>query len=71
MKNLKRALRRHHRKRLFQKRKEYYVYDGEVFTKGIVDTPKPCSCFMCGNPRKYFNEKSVQEQRFEQIKFIT
>lgn len=26
-------------------------------------TPKGCSCYMCGNPRKYFNEKPVQEQK--------
>jgi len=26
-------------------------------------SPKLCSCWMCGNPRKYFNEKTVQEKR--------
>ena len=25
------------------------------------NTPKACSCFMCGNPRKYWNEKSREE----------
>lgn len=24
------------------------------------------NCAMCGNPRKFFNEKTVQEQSFEQ-----
>lgn len=24
-------------------------------------------CFMCANPRKVFGEKTIQEQRFEQI----
>lgn len=24
-----------------------------------------CSCFMCGNPRKWWNEKTLQERRFE------
>jgi len=24
------------------------------------------NCFMCGNPRKFFNEKTIQEKRFEQ-----
>jgi hypothetical protein len=24
---------------------------------------KLCSCHMCGNPRKFFNEKTIQEQR--------
>lgn len=26
---------------------------------------KICSCWMCGNPRKYFNDKSLNEKRFE------
>jgi hypothetical protein len=24
-------------------------------------------CYMCGNPRRTMNEKTIQEQRFEQI----
>ena len=24
-----------------------------------------CSCWMCGNPRKYFGEKTLQETKFE------
>jgi hypothetical protein len=24
-----------------------------------------CSCWMCGNPRKYHNEKTWQERKFE------
>ena len=24
------------------------------------------NCFMCGNPRKFFKEKTIQERRFEQ-----
>ena len=26
-------------------------------------SPKLCSCWMCGNPRKYFNEMTIQEKR--------
>ena len=26
---------------------------------------KPCSCEMCGNPRKWFGTKSLQERRSE------
>jgi len=26
------------------------------------------NCHMCGNPRKIFGEKTIQEQRFEQTK---
>lgn len=28
-------------------------------------TSKPCSCYACGNPRKWFDEKTVQEYIFE------
>lgn len=27
---------------------------------------KLCSCWMCGNPRKYWKQKTIQELRFEQ-----
>ena len=27
---------------------------------------KDCSCRMCGNPRKYFKEKTIQEKKFEE-----
>ena len=26
-------------------------------------TPASCSCWMCGNPRKWFGERTVQERR--------
>ena len=26
-------------------------------------SPASCSCWMCGNPRKYYKEKSYQEQK--------
>lgn len=33
---------------------------------GILVNHRPrCSCFMCGNPRRKMNEKSVQERKFE------
>jgi len=31
------------------------------------DTSKTCSCAMCGNPRKYFNEPTIQEQKSNDI----
>jgi hypothetical protein len=32
----------------------------------IVETHGvPCSCYMCGNPRRYFKETSLQEKKFE------
>lgn len=29
------------------------------------DVTKECSCPMCGNPRKYFDEKTMQERKRE------
>ena len=29
--------------------------------------PKFCSCWMCGNPRKYFNDKTFQEKKNERM----
>ena len=29
-------------------------------------TPALCSCWMCGNPRKYWKEKTIQEKRKEE-----
>ena len=29
-------------------------------------TPAMCSCHMCGNPRKYWKLKTIQERRTEQ-----
>jgi hypothetical protein len=26
---------------------------------------KVCSCHMCGNPRKHWKEKTIQEKRFD------
>ena len=26
-------------------------------------TPRPCSCWMCGNPRRYFGQPTMQERR--------
>jgi hypothetical protein len=30
-------------------------------------TGTPCSCIMCGNPRRYFGEDHLQERRAKQI----
>lgn len=28
---------------------------------------KVCSCHMCGNPRKHWNEKTIQERKVEEM----
>jgi hypothetical protein len=72
----KRAIRRHHIERLKHNRKNYGTvvtwYDGvsaeelEGKVSFAVDTPCPCSCHMCGNPRKHWDEEPIRDQRKKQ-----
>lgn len=66
MKNMKRALRRHHAARLKAVRRFHWGrdirHDAKLVGK-VVDTPTPCSCWMCGNPRRFQNELTCQERR--------
>jgi len=65
MKNKKRALRLHHKMRIKSKRKDYLLMKDldSISILKFINTPKPCSCFMCGNPRKFWKEKTLQEIR--------
>ncbi|WCZ57118.1 hypothetical protein K15_053 [Salmonella phage Kenya-K15] len=58
-----RALRRHHRQRVKNNRKKYWtVFPHEESPKrlGIITTtPCICSCWMCGNPRKYYGNSKA------------
>jgi len=63
-----RSERIHHRERIKKKRSNYW---GGVVARSrqpgiVIDTPKPCSCYMCGNPRHHFKELSIQERRMDQ-----
>lgn len=63
----KRAERRFHTQRLKKNRRTHW---GRKITEKelsfVVDTPTPCSCHMCGNPRKHWGEKTPQEKRAEE-----
>ena len=56
-----------------KKRADIYVSHNPIKDKSYTqkirqelrNTTKPCSCAMCGNPRKFFNEKTLQEKRIE------
>lgn len=65
-----RAIRRHHRERLRAKRRFHWGRDLSTEPPQniarAINTPTPCSCWMCGNPRRYFGEQSVQERRANQ-----
>ncbi len=56
MKNMKRALRRHHVARLKAARRFHWGrdlrHDAESLGKAVA-TPCPCSCWMCGNPSRH------------------
>ncbi|KVP75411.1 hypothetical protein [Burkholderia ubonensis] len=68
-KAMTRALRRHHIARLKRARRFYF---GKDLAKDPVDlgitvtTAARCSCALCGNPRKYFLELTMQERRLFQ-----
>ncbi len=73
MKTVARALRRHHLSRVKDRWRVVVASHSSVC--GVPRDPErevgrrattgtPCSCWMCGNPRKYFREESVQERRW-------
>jgi hypothetical protein len=71
-----RSIRRHHRERLKKLRRFHWGRDLSKEPIGhlsmVVDTPTPCSCSMCCNPRskkswrtKCYKE-TIQERRHKQ-----
>lgn len=68
---IKRSYRRHHAKHLKNKRSMYSVASKNDRHNGVIShTPATCSCWMCGNPRKFFKEKTKQEKSFDQLSKI-
>lgn len=68
-KNRRRALRRHLRMRAKRKARRIAKWMGlqqERIEKN-ADHLKNCSCFICGNPRKYLKEPTIQEKRAFQV----
>jgi len=63
-----RALRRHHKGRLKRRVGDYYggyARSDARATGRLVHTRQLCSCWMCGNPRRYLGETTLQERRAE------
>ncbi len=61
-----RAWRRHHAWRMKRRVEVYYggYARGKPRPRGrLARTRQPCSCFMCGNPRRYWREVTLQERR--------
>ena len=72
----KRATRRHHRERLKKNRKSNWnvavwyspttseeLEDMDRRAAFAINTPCPCSCPTCGNPRRHFGEIPMRELR--------
>lgn len=64
-----RSRRRHDLSRLRRARRFYWGRDlahnahRKMLGKAL-HTPTPCSCWMCGNPRRFAGERTYQERRF-------
>lgn len=66
-----RAERRHHHQRMLNKVKTFSLYQSYRWPeeekikhqKRMAETRKSCSCYMCGNPRKHWNDMTIQEKR--------
>jgi hypothetical protein len=61
-----RAFRRHHEYRIKQRVRRYYggyAADLPRHLGRIAHARQLCSCAMCGNPRRYFGEPTLQERR--------
>lgn len=71
-KNMRRAIRRHHYRRLKNKRKHYWpTLDNMPLTDAALgictNTPATCSGICCGNPRRHFGEVTIQEKKANQL----
>lgn len=75
------ALRRHHKERVINNRArlmknrwviDWYKEEGEEYCYNyLAKTGTPCSCWMCGNPRKYHKQTgehklTIQERKQHQ-----
>jgi len=61
-----RAWRRHQEARVKQRVRNYYggyARENPRALGRLARTRQPCSCWMCGNPRVYLREQSLQERR--------
>jgi hypothetical protein len=70
MRSMKRALRRHHRERMIQRAMHSLALSHEEdwgkrreCAVAWYNNLAKCSCWMCGNPRKYAGRVTVQEKR--------
>jgi hypothetical protein len=66
-----RAERRHHHQRMLNKVKKFSLYQNYFWSeedkiqhqKRMAENRKPCSCHMCGNPRKHHKDKLTMQEK--------
>lgn len=64
----RRALRRHHRDRVRRYIERMLMRVGFAPREHVcryINTRVPCSCWMCGNPRRHLHERTRQERPAE------
>lgn len=75
MEKFNRSQRRLDTQRLKDKRKRYWRMEPEQRTAKqlgrVVQYPAACSCTMCGNERKHFGHRTIEELSFYQTKLHT
>lgn len=73
MERFNRAERRFQTKRLKAKRKNYHgrkdFEQSPDFLGKVVNTPAMCSCFMCGNTRKYWGNAGISFKELSDKEF--
>jgi len=72
--NRSRAERRHHHERMLNRTRKFECVNGmqewfsltdfEKRIRQLAENRKACSCWMCGNERRYWKQKTMQEKRF-------
>jgi len=61
------SLRRHHQARYDVKARAISrTFGADHDWHRLRHNRAPCSCPMCGNPRKFFNQLTIQEKRYGQ-----
>ncbi len=66
-----RGIRRHHEARVKAWVRSYYggYAAGDPRSLGkIARTRRLCSCPMCGNPRKFWKQETIQEMRAREVR---
>lgn len=69
-----RAERRHHHARMLKKVKKHSMYQDYFWSEDeklqhqrkVAENRKPCSCWMCGNPRRHQKDKLTMQEKLVQ-----